>query len=102
MTRRLFLRVIGGLAAVFLLAVAVSVTQYVRAHPRDPLQQNIASWARENKMGVVVDKLEAWLHNDPPAVAPADSLALAYALSLEAPKLAIKVHAVMSTSTLAT
>ena len=77
MTRRLFLRVIGGLAAVFLLAVAVSVTQYVRAHPRDPLQQNIASWARENKLGPVVDQLEAWLHNDPPAVAPADSLALA-------------------------
>jgi hypothetical protein len=77
MTRRLFFRVFGGLVAVFLLAVAISVTQYVRAHPRDPLQQNIASWARENKMGTVVDKLEAWLHNDPPAVAPADSLALA-------------------------
>lgn len=77
MTRRLFLRVVGGLVAVFLLGVAISVTQYVRAHPRDPLQQNIASWARENKMGPVVDKLEAWLHNDPPAVAPADSLALA-------------------------
>ena len=77
MTRRLFLRVIGGLAAVFLLVVAISVTQYVRAHPRDPLQQNIASWARENNLGPVVDQLEAWLHNDPPAVAPADSLALA-------------------------
>ena len=77
MTRRLFLRVVGGIIAVFLIVVAISVTQYVRAHPRDPLQQNIASWARENNLGVVVDKLEAWLHNDPPAVAPADSLALA-------------------------
>lgn len=77
MTRRLFLRVVGVLVAVFFLAVAVSVTQYVRAHPRDPLQQNIASWARENKLGPVVDQLEAWLHNDPPAVAPANSLALA-------------------------
>ena len=77
MTRRLFLRVLGGLATVFLLAVAISITQYVRDHPRDPLQQNIASWARENKLGPVVDQLEAWLHNDPPAVAPADSLALA-------------------------
>ena len=77
MTRRLILRVIGIIVAVFFLAVAVSVTQYVRAHPRDPLQQNIASWARENKMGAIVDQLEAWLHNDPPAVAPADSLALA-------------------------
>lgn len=77
MTRRLFFRVIGSLVAVFLIVVAISITQYVRAHPNDPLQQNIASWARENKMGTVVDKLEAWLHNDPPAVAPADSLALA-------------------------
>ena len=84
MTRRLFLRVIGFLVAVFLV-VAVSVTQYVRAHPRDPLQQNIASWARENKLGSVVDKLEAWLHNDPPAVAPADSLALAITPITDAP-----------------
>ncbi|MEI8399142.1 MAG: hypothetical protein WCG33_08375, partial [Actinomycetes bacterium] len=77
MTRRLLLRVIGAVVAVFLVVVAISATQYVRAHPRDPLQQNLASWARENNMGPVVDKLEAWLHNDPPAVAPADSLALA-------------------------
>ena len=85
MTRRLFLRVVGIVVAIFVLAVAVSVTQYVRAHPRDPLQQNIASWARENKMGAIVDQLEAWLHNDPPAVAPANSLALAIAPITEAP-----------------
>ena len=85
MTRRLFLRVVGILVAIFVLAVAVSVTQYVRDHPRDPLQQNIASWARENKMGAIVDQLEAWLHNDPPAVAPANSLALAIAPITEAP-----------------
>jgi len=86
MTRRLFLRVFGGLVAVFLIVVAISVTQYVRAHPRDPLQQNIASWARENKLGPVVDQLEAWLHNDPPAVAPADSLALAITPITDAPQ----------------
>ena len=85
MTRRLFLRVFGGLVAVFIIVVAFSVTQYVRAHPRDPLQQNIASWARENKLGPVVDQLEAWLHNDPPAVAPADSLALAITPVTDAP-----------------
>ena len=85
MTRRLFLRVIGGLVVVFLVVVTISATQYVRAHPRDPLQQNLASWARENKMGAVVDKLEAWLHNDPPSVAPADSLALAITPDAEAP-----------------
>jgi len=85
MTRRLLLRVIGAVVAVFLLVVAISATQYVRAHPRDPLQQNIASWARENKMGAIVDQLEAWLHNDPPAVTPADSLALAITPITDAP-----------------
>ena len=85
MTRRLFLRVIGGIIAMIFLVVAISITQYVRAHPRDPLQQNIASWARENKLGSVVDQLEAWLHNDPPAVAPADSLALAITPVTDAP-----------------
>lgn len=85
MTRRLFLRVIGGIIAMIFLVVAISITQYVRAHPRDPLQQNIASWARENKLGPVVDQLEAWLHNDPPAVAPADSLALAITPVTDAP-----------------
>jgi hypothetical protein len=85
MTRRLFLRVLGGIIALLFFVVAISITQYVRAHPRDPLQQNIASWARENKMGPVVDQLEAWLHNDPPAVAPADSLALAITPVTDAP-----------------
>ena len=85
MTRRLFLRVIGGIIALLFFVVAISITQYVRAHPRDPLQQNIASWARENKLGPVVDQLEAWLHNDPPAVAPADSLALAITPVTDAP-----------------
>ena len=85
MTRRLFLRVIGGIIAVFFLVIAISITQYVRAHPRDPLQQNIASWARENKLGPVDDQWEAWLHNDPPAVAPADSLALAITPITDAP-----------------
>ena len=85
MTRRLFLRVLGGIIALLFFVVAISITQYVRAHPRDPLQQNIASWARENKFGPVVDQLEAWLHNDPPAVAPADSLALAITPVTDAP-----------------
>jgi Phosphodiester glycosidase len=77
MTRRLLLRVVSGVVAVIFLFVGISATQYVRAHPHDPLQQNLASWARQNKLGPVVDKLEAWLHSNPPAATPADSLALA-------------------------
>lgn len=77
MRRHILLRFIGGVFVVLFLVVGLSAARYVRAHPMDPLQQNLASWARENKLGPVVDKLEAWLHNDPPASAPADSLALA-------------------------
>ena len=60
----------------FSLVTGFSVTRYVLAHPNEPLQQNVASWARNKGMGAVVDKLEAWLHSDPPAVAPVDTLAL--------------------------
>ena len=60
----------------FGIVTGFSLTRYVLAHPNDPLQQNVASWARNKGMGVVVDKLETWLHNDPPAVAPTDTLAL--------------------------
>jgi hypothetical protein len=76
MTRRRIFRVIVSILVAALLVIGFSLTQYVRAHPNDPLQQNVASWARENRLGAVVDKLETWLHNEPPAVAPADSLAL--------------------------
>ena len=60
----------------FGIVTGFSLTRYVLAHPNDPLQQNVASWARNKGMGVVVDKLETWLHNDPPAAAPTDTLAL--------------------------
>ena len=76
MTRRRIMRVIVSILVAALLVIGFSLTQYVRAHPNDPLQQNVASWARENRLGAVVDKLETWMHNEPPAVAPADSLAL--------------------------
>ena len=73
--RRIFKGVVGGIL-VFTLVTGFSVTRYVLAHPNEPLQQNVASWARNKGMGAVVDKLEAWLHNEPPAVAPVDTLSL--------------------------
>ena len=76
MNRRKVLRIFAGIVIVAVVVIGTSVTRYVLAHPNEPLQQNIASWARNNGMGVVVDQLEVWLHNDPPAVAPADTLAL--------------------------
>lgn len=76
MSRRTVVRIVAIIAIASVVIVGTSVTRYVLAHPNEPLQQNVASWARNNGMGAVVDQLEAWLHNDPPAAAPADTLAL--------------------------
>ena len=76
MTRRKIFRYLLLAVLIFGIVTGFSLTRYVLAHPNDPLQQNVASWARNKGMGVVVDKLETWLHNDPPAVAPTDTLAL--------------------------
>lgn len=76
MTKRRILQILAGLVSAFVVLTGFSVTRYVLAHPNEPLQQNVASWARNKGMGAVVDQLEAWLHNDPPAAAPVDTLAL--------------------------
>lgn len=77
MRKRTVLRVAAAATALVVIVTGVSVVRYVLAHPNDPLQQNLASWARENGMGRVVDQLEVWLHDEPPSAAPADTLALA-------------------------
>lgn len=77
MRKQIVLRVAGATVAMIALVTGISVVRYVLAHPNDPLQQNIAAWARENGMGRVVDQLEVWLHDEPPSAAPADTLALA-------------------------
>jgi hypothetical protein len=76
MTRRRIFKGIAGALVFVVLITGFSVTRYVLAHPNDPLQQNVASWARNKGLGAVIDQLETWTHNDAPAVAPADSLAL--------------------------
>ncbi|MFM8627055.1 MAG: phosphodiester glycosidase family protein [Actinomycetota bacterium] len=77
MNRRRFLRWTAIAATLFSLVTGVSVVRYVLAHPNEPLQQNLASWAREQGLGGIVDQLEVWLHDEPPSAAPANSLALA-------------------------
>ncbi len=69
-------RIIGGVVVAAVAVVGFSATRYVLAHPNEPLQQNIASWARNKGLGPLVDKMEIWLHSEPPAAAPADTLAL--------------------------
>jgi len=88
MTRRKIFRYLLLAVLMFGIVTGFSLTRYVLAHPNDPLQQNVASWARNKGMGVVVDKLESWLHNDPPAVAPTDTLALLTDDSTIAPQIA--------------
>jgi hypothetical protein len=76
-TRRQILKAVALVLVGFSLVTTFSVTRYVLAHPNEPLQQNVASWARNKGMGAIVDQLEVWLHDEPPAVAPVDTLALA-------------------------
>lgn len=76
MSRRTILRLVAGISTFLIVITGFSAGRYVLANPNDPLQQSVASWARNKGLGVVVDQLEAWLHNDPPAAAPADTLAL--------------------------
>ena len=73
--RRIFKVAAAGILLVFI-GTTFSVTRYVLAHPNDPLQQNVASWARNKGLGSIVDQFETWTHNEAPAVAPADTLAL--------------------------
>jgi hypothetical protein len=75
-TRRRILKTIGLAVVGFSVLTTFSVTRYVLAHPNEPLQQNVASWARNKGMGAIVDQLEVWMHDEPPAVAPVDTLAL--------------------------
>lgn len=72
-------KVLRAVLTVTVLAVVTtgfSVTRYVVTHPGYSLQQNVATWARNNGLGAVVDRLEVWLHSDAPSTAPAVSLAL--------------------------
>jgi hypothetical protein len=70
------IRVVVGVVVFAVLLTSFSAGRYVLANRNDPLQQSLASWARNQGLGGVVDQLEEWLHNDPPAAAPADTLAL--------------------------
>lgn len=66
-----------GALLVFSLVVGTSVVTYILDHPGDSIQQNVAAWARNNHLGVVVDKLEEWLKGAPPSTKAADELTLA-------------------------
>lgn len=77
MWRRPVMRVIVAVAALITSMVGVSVARYHWQHRDDPLQQNVATWARNHGMGAIVDLLETWLHSDPPSATPATELAIA-------------------------
>ena len=77
MNRRKVLRLLLGGLLVFVAVTSFSLVRHVLAHPGYGLQQNVATWARNKGLGTVVDWLESVTLNDPPAAAPASSLALA-------------------------
>ena len=74
--RRVVMALVAG-AVALALYVSVSLGVYVAQHSADPLQQNVATWGRNHHLGFLVNRLERWLHSDPPSAAPAAQLALA-------------------------
>jgi len=56
--------------------VGISLGVFISQHPGDPFQQNVATWARGQGLGFIVNRLERWLHSDPPSTEAAGSLAL--------------------------
>ncbi len=54
-----------------------SLASYVSRHQDETLQSNTAAWARNHRLNFIVDRLESWLHSDPPPKTPANSLSLA-------------------------
>lgn len=76
MKRRRYLLLVAQLLTIAAALVSISVIRYVLTNPGNSVQQNVASWARNNGLGGVVDTLESWLHDEPPSTAPADSLSL--------------------------
>lgn len=70
-------RIGATVTAVVVAMIATSVARYHLENSDDPLQQNVATWARNHGMGAIVDRLELWLHSDPPSSDPASELAIA-------------------------
>ena len=75
-TRKKVLLGVAGVVSVAVLYVAISLTAFVLQHRNDPFQQNVATWGRNHHLGVVVNRLERWLHSKPPSQKAAGSLAL--------------------------
>ncbi len=74
--KRKILSAIGTVLAAIVLYTAISLTVFVIDHREDPFDQNVATWARKNGLGFVVNRLERWRYSKPPSEKPADALAL--------------------------
>jgi len=75
--RRKILLSIAAVVVVFGIIVGTSVVSYVLSNPGVAVQQNVAQWARNNKLGAVVNALELLLRSDPPSTEAATELGLA-------------------------
>lgn len=65
-----------GVIGLFAAVTIISLASYVLRHRDENLQTNTAAWARNHQLDFMVDRLEGWLHSDPPSAKPADSLSL--------------------------
>jgi len=78
-------KTIALFVVIFSLMVGASVAKYIVDHPGDSIQQNVAAWARNNDLGVIVDRLQQVMKGDPPSKEAADELALTVEDDVEEP-----------------
>ncbi len=66
-------RLIMAVLFVSVVAVTVSVGGYV-SRSQESLSATLATWARDHRLGVVVDELEQLRYGSPPSAGPASEL----------------------------
>ncbi len=77
---------------------AISIAVYVVPDNGDSTSQQMAAWGRNHGLGEVIDRLEAWVYDEPPSKEPAKALALAPGISL-APATTVDEPATSTTAT---
>lgn len=74
--KRVAVRLTASVILVAVGYVSISAGVYVIAHPDQSISASGAAWARNNGLGVVVNRLEMWRFRKPPSTVAAEELAL--------------------------
>lgn len=66
----------GGAISAFAAWTLVSVLVAVVPDNGDRVASRLATWARDHRLGAVIDQLESWTYSEPPSATPATDLAV--------------------------